>query len=203
MPARISRLLGRCSRIKELADAQAEECRGNAEQRGEEIYSQTVTNVEEKLQIEFAREEAEIEKTLKIREAQIKNNVKLEILKAQTEALHEALRSLCEFSDGPDYPDLLKRLIVEGLNRLRETRVRLMVRKADLPIAQRVVPEAVQIAQEQNPGFSIKVKIERAAFWHRSPAAQAASSSSHRRGRSASQMSSTTGSGSPTRECSR
>jgi V-type H+-transporting ATPase subunit E len=164
----ITRVQNMCNTIKEVAEAKAQEQENAAEQRGEEIYTQTVTNIRDKLQAEFKREEAEIEKNLKIREAQIKNNVKLEILKAQTEAIHEALnealKELCRFSDGPDYPDLLKRLIVEGLNRLRETRVRLMVRKADLRIAQQVIGEAIQIAQEQNPGLVIKVKIDESRF---------------------------------------
>jgi V-type H+-transporting ATPase subunit E len=167
------RLRYMCNHIKDLAEADAIQIRRNAEQRGEEIYNQTVTNIRDKLQTEFAREEAEIEKNLKIREAQIKNNVKLEILKAQTEAIHEslneALKELCTFSTGPDYPDLLKRLIVEGLNRLRETRVRIMVRKADLPIAQQVIDEAIRTAQEQNPGLTIKVKIDEGRFLQQSP----------------------------------
>jgi V-type H+-transporting ATPase subunit E len=168
-----TRVRSMCDTIKDLAAAKAQEGENAAEQRGEEIYNQTVTNIRDKLLTEFAREEAEIEKNLKIREAQIKNNVKLEILKAQTEAIHEALnealKELCCFSEGPDYPDLLKRLIAEGLNRLRETRVRLMVRKADLALAKRVVGEAIQIAQEQNPGLTIKVKIDETRFLAQTP----------------------------------
>jgi V-type H+-transporting ATPase subunit E len=160
--------------IHELAESFAEEARATAEGRGEEIYEQTVANVREKLEAEFTREEDEIQKNLKIREAQIKNNVKLEILKSQTEGIHEsltqALAELCRFSEGPGYPELLKKLIAEGLNRLKESRVRLMVRKIDLPIGQRVLADAVKIAQDLNPGLAIKAKFDESRFLPPGPA---------------------------------
>jgi V-type H+-transporting ATPase subunit E len=160
--------------IGETATTLADEAKMNAEARGEEIYESTVSNVTEKLRAEFVREEDEIQKNLKIREAQIKNNVKLEILKSQTEAIHEclnlAITSLCQISEGPEYPELLKKLIAEGLNRLKESRVRLMVRKSDLPIGQRVLAEAVKIAQDLNPGLVIKAKFDESRFLSQAPA---------------------------------
>jgi V-type H+-transporting ATPase subunit E len=159
--------------IQDAASALADEAKINAEQRGEEIFETTVSNIREKLETEYVREESEIQKNLKIREAQIKNNVKLEILKSQTEAIHEALNQaivdLCKFSESSEYPELLKNLIAEGLNRLKETRVRLMVRKSDLPIGQRVLADAVKIAEGLNPGITIKAKFDESRFLPQAP----------------------------------
>jgi V-type H+-transporting ATPase subunit E len=159
--------------IRDASAALADEAQMLAESRGKEIFDSTVTNVQEKLAAEYEREEGEIQKNLKIRKAQIKNNVKLEILKAQTEAIHDALNQalveLCTFSGGPEYPDLLRDLIAEGLNRLKETRVRLMVRKSDLAIGQRVVADAVRIAERLNPGLTIKAKFDESRFLAQAP----------------------------------
>jgi V-type H+-transporting ATPase subunit E len=168
--ARIERII---REIKDSATGIAYDISNNAEQRGTEIFETTVSSVMEKLELEYVREEEEIQRTLKIREAQIKNNVKLEILKSQTEAIHEclnqALVSLCKFSESSEYPELLKRLIAEGLDRLKESRVRLMVRKSDLSIAQSVLNDAVRIAQELNPGLTIKAKFDESRFLPQAP----------------------------------
>jgi V-type H+-transporting ATPase subunit E len=159
--------------IRGVASALAEETTMTAADRGQEVFESTVTNVRDKLALEYEREEDEIQKNLKIREAQIKNNVKLEILKAQTEAIHEALNAaiveLCKFSEGPAYPALLRDLIAEGLDRLKEPRVRLMVRKSDLAVAQAVVAEAVAIAERLNGGLKIKAKFDESRFLAQAP----------------------------------
>ncbi|KAH0795251.1 putative vacuolar ATP synthase subunit E [Histomonas meleagridis] len=160
--------------FQELAEEIAEEKRQNAESRAEELYNKTIKNVNEKLEKEFAREQSEIQKELLIREAQIKNNVKLEILKSQTEAIHEALkeaiRELNKFSEGPDYPELLKKLIAEGLNTLKESRVRLMIRKSDQKIAENILPGAIEIAKKLNPTIDFNVKIDDKRFLPSAPA---------------------------------
>jgi V-type H+-transporting ATPase subunit E len=171
--AKVNRTESIITYIQDHATALAEEAKINSEQRGEEIFETTVANVREKLESEYLREEDEIQKNLKIREAQIKNNVKLEILQSQTEAIHEALNQtlveLCKFSEGSEYPELLKNLIAEGLNRLKEPRVRLMVRKSDLSIAQKVLADAVKIAEDLNPGTSIKAKFDESRFLPQAP----------------------------------
>ena len=157
-----------CSKFKAAAASEAEEIIMRAENRAEEQYNDAVTSVTEKLETEFNRQKAEIERNLQIRGAQIKNNVKLEVLKSQTEAIHEALKetiaALNKYSESPEYPELLKNLIAEGLDRLCETRVRIMVRKADYQIAQKVLADAVKIAQDRHPGLSIKVKLDDSRF---------------------------------------
>ncbi|KAH0792663.1 putative vacuolar ATP synthase subunit E [Histomonas meleagridis] len=154
--------------FKELADKIAEEKRGNAENRANELYNAAIKNISDKLEIEFIREEGEIQKELLIHEAHIKNNVKLEILKSQAEAIHKALkesiRKINEFSEGPNYPDLLKKLIAEGLNILKESRVILMVRKSDQEVASRILPDAVEIAKKYNSAIDFNVKINDRIF---------------------------------------
>lgn len=162
-----------CNKFKAAASSEAEEIIMKADNRAEEQYQQAVENVTSKLETEFTRQRAEIERNLQIRGAQIKNNVKLEVLKSQTEAIHEALKetiiALNKFSEGPEYPELLKKLIAEGLDRLAEPRVRIMVRKADLQIAQNVLADAVKIAQDLHPGLTIKVKLDDSRFLPAAP----------------------------------
>jgi V-type H+-transporting ATPase subunit E len=169
-----ARIKAMCDSFREKAHALVEENLQGSEVRGQEIYDQTVHNVQDKLAVEFVRQQGEIKKNLQIREAQIKNNVKLEVLKSQTEAIHEALRQalveLNKFSEGPKYPELLKKMIIEGLVRLQESRVRLMVRQKDLPIAQQVLEEAVRIAQKHNPDIGTKIKIDERRFLPQAPA---------------------------------
>ena len=154
--------------IRESYSTSADEKRQGAEELAAETYQQTIDNITSKLQIEKEAEMKEISKRHRIREAQIKNNVNLEVLKSQTESLHEvlteAIQRLNAFSEGPEYPDLLKKLIAEGLDRLKESKVRLMIRKKDKEIAQNVLGEAVQIAEKLNPGLTIKAQIDEQRF---------------------------------------
>jgi V-type H+-transporting ATPase subunit E len=163
-----------CQQFGEQAESEVDIKRTDATERAQSEYEATVSNTRDRLNAEFARQESEITREVQIREAQIKNNVKLEVLKSQNEAIHEALKEaiiqLSRFSEGPEYPDLLKKLIAEGLDRMRETRVRLMVRKSDLPIAQKVLSDAVQIAQDRNPGLVIKAKVDDSRFLAQAPA---------------------------------
>jgi V-type H+-transporting ATPase subunit E len=169
-----ARVAQMCQEFHELAEGEVDEKKRDAEERAASEYDATVSNTKDRLDAEFARQETQINRDVQIREAQIKNNVKLEVLKSQNEAIHEALKEaivqLSRFSEGPDYPELMKKLIAEGLDRMRETRVRLMVRKSDLPIAQKVLPDAVQIAQEKNPGLVIKAKVDDSRFLAQAPA---------------------------------
>ena len=96
--------------FKETANEIALEKINDAEARADQLYNDTTSKVNQNLEAERIREEEEIEKHLKIREAQIKNNVKLELLKSQTEAIHEALietiDKLNKFSESDEYKDL-------------------------------------------------------------------------------------------------
>jgi V-type H+-transporting ATPase subunit E len=67
---------------------------------------------------------------------------------------------------GFDYPELMKKLIAEGLDRMQEPRVRLMVRKSDLAMAQR----GIQIVQSKNPGLVITAKVDDSRFLAQAPA---------------------------------
>lgn len=163
-----------CAEFRDIAQSSAEEIENEAQERAESEFQASVSGTQEKLDTEFQRETNEINRNLQIREAQIKNNVKLEVLKSQTEAIHEALKEavaeLNKFSKGPEYPELLKKLMIEGLDRLKESRVRLMVRKSDLQIAETALKEAVKVVEEKNPGLVIKAKIEDERFLPAEPA---------------------------------
>lgn len=157
-----------CELFKERAEDEAKEINQNAESRAEESYNKSINDLSAKLDEEHRRNMQQIETDLKINEAKIQNNVKLEVLKSQTEALHEALKEAIEklnkISDTPEYKPLLKNLIAEGFDRLKEPKVHLMVRKKDLQLAQEVLDDAIKIAQDANPGLKIQAKIDSTKF---------------------------------------
>lgn len=150
--------------FKETANEIALEKINDAEARADQLYNDTTSKVNQNLEAERIREEEEIEKHLKIREAQIKNNVKLELLKSQTEAIHEALKEtidkLNKFSESDEYKDLLMKLTAEGLIKLKESRVRIMIRKSDKQLAEEILPEAIKIAKKACDGMEFNVKID-------------------------------------------
>lgn len=163
-----------CAEFRDIAKCSAEEIEGKAQAQADIEFQAAICETKQKLDTEFQREISEINRNLQIREAQIKNNVKLEVLKSQTEAIHEALKEavaeLNKFSEGPEYPELLKKLMIEGLDRLKESRVRLMVRKSDLQMAEVALKDAVKVVQEKNPGLVIKAKLEDSRFLPAAPA---------------------------------
>jgi len=55
----------------------------------------------------------------------------------------ESLEKLAAFCKGPDYPNFLKKLIVQGLIKIEETTVEIQARAEDKAIVARVLPEAV------------------------------------------------------------
>ena len=153
-----------CSSILEEAEARESEINENAIQTAEQNYDKVISSTQETLQLEAQRQEDEIKKNFQIQNAKITNAAKLEILKAQKKALNEALeeakKRLNEFSKGPEYPEVLTKLIAEGLIELHEKKVRLTVRKADQEICKQCVPNAIQLAQKKFPDYNPKIIIE-------------------------------------------
>ena len=58
------------------------------------------------------------------------------------------LQKLSQVSSSPQYPQLLRFLIAQGLMTLMENNVTIQVRKDDLPIARRELDEAVRLFQD-------------------------------------------------------
>lgn len=162
-----------CELFEDRAEDEAKVINQNAEARAEESYRKNIDDLSAKLEEEHRRNMNQIETDLKINEAKIQNNVKLEVLKSQTEALHEALKEaidqLNQISEGPGYKKLLRDLIAEGFDRLKESKVHLMVRKKDLQLAQDVLDEAIKIAEDANPGLKIQAKIDNTRFLPQPP----------------------------------
>lgn len=98
-----------------------------------------------------------------IKKAKIRNNVNLERLKSQYRALEdvikEAAQRLNEISDRPDYPEIMVKLIAEGLIQLNESNVGLIVREKDVNIARDAIPIAIKIYKGRYPDANIEVKI--------------------------------------------
>lgn len=160
--------------IKSMAEADASGIIDEANERAAQIFEETIAKVEQNLKSEEARQRADIDKHLKIREAQIKNNVKLELLKSQTEAIHQALKETIEklnkFSEGPEYRELLTKLTAEGLIKLKEPRVRIMIRKCDKKLAEEILPDAVALAKRVCDGMEFNVKVDDKRYLPSAPA---------------------------------
>ena len=159
--------------IYDSAESDASERLQGAEQKATDSYETIVNDITQKLEEEFERNLRDDEKNLKIREAQITNEVKIEILKSQTEALYDALKEslekLNEISEGPQYREILTKLIAEGFDRLKEPSVHLVVRKKDLQLTQEVLDDAIKLAEAANPGLKITAKIDTTRFLPQPP----------------------------------
>ena len=157
-----------CAMFREQAESLVMEKEQEAATIADQYFDQQISNTTKTLEGEAMRQESEIEKNLQIQNAKIKNSAKLEILKAQQTAINEALKEtvkrLNEFSKGPEYPDLLAKLIAEGLIQLNEPKVRLMVRKADIEICEKVLPKALEMTKAKVPGLEPKIIIEKERF---------------------------------------
>lgn len=153
-----------CAMFKEQAESRAMEKQAEAAEIADHYYDQQISQTTTNLQQEAERQEKEIEVNRQIQHAKITNSAKLEILKAQKKALNEALEEaknkLNEFSKGPDYPPVLAKLIAEGLLILKESRVRLTVRKSDVEICNNVIPQALEMVKEKEPELNIKVVVD-------------------------------------------
>lgn len=53
------------------------------------------------------------------------------------------MEKLAAFCKGPDYPNYVKKLIVQGLIKIEETNVEIQSRAEDKAIVARVLPEAI------------------------------------------------------------
>ncbi|EAX70400.1 hypothetical protein TVAG_448420, partial [Trichomonas vaginalis G3] len=146
-----------CALFREQAESIAIEKQTEAAKIADQYYDQQISLTTNNLQTEAERQEKEIEVNRQIQNAKITNSAKLEILKAQKKALNECLEEaknrLNEFSKGPDYPLVLAKLIAEGVIILKEQRVRLTVRKADVEILHSIIPKALEMGQSVDPNL--------------------------------------------------
>ena len=158
------RVKSMCQMFRDKAESEASEKEQEATQIADQHFDQVVNSTKNNLNEEAKRQENQIQKNFDIQNAKIKNAAKLEVLKAQKKALNEALeeakRRLNEFSKGPEYPELLTKLIAEGLIELHEKKIRLTVRKADQEICKQCVPKAIELAQKKFPDYNPKIIIE-------------------------------------------
>ncbi|EAY06959.1 hypothetical protein TVAG_099990 [Trichomonas vaginalis G3] len=153
-----------CALFREQAESIAIEKQTEAAKIADQYYDQQISLTTNNLQTEAERQEKEIEVNRQIQNAKITNSAKLEILKAQKKALNECLEEaknrLNEFSKGPDYPLVLAKLIAEGVIILKEQRVRLTVRKADVEICNSIIPKALEMVKSVDPNLDCKLIVD-------------------------------------------
>lgn len=86
-------------------------------------------------------------------------------MKARDELLEalkkEALEKLANYCKGPEYPNFLKKLIIQGLIKIEESTVEIQARAEDKAIVQRVLPEAIQEFRQimTSAGHTVNPKV--------------------------------------------
>ena len=122
----------------------------------------------QKIEQEYTRKRKQIEIQKKIRYANSLNETRLSILQARDAALRkilaEAQKQLGTISKSPSYKDLLKALIVQGLYRLGEKEVTVLVRQEDVGVVEAALDAAVNEYKAHSGVKDLKVTVEKRRF---------------------------------------
>jgi len=106
-----------------------------------------VHNGKLKVQEEYAQKEKDLEIQQRVAKSAAVGAARIKKMKARDELLEklkeETLKELAAHCKTPQYPQLLKTLIVQGLIKIEENDVEIFVRLEDKAVAERVLPDAV------------------------------------------------------------
>jgi len=150
------------------ADEKGSEIQRKAQEEFATEKSRIVT--EEKLKIikEFERKEKQVEVKKKIVYSNELNQARLRALKARDEAtqgiLAETHKRLIELTREPtSYKVLLKGLVLQGLSKLEEDKVTVVVRLQDRKLVEQVIPDAVAEFTVKT-GRNVELSIDNTLF---------------------------------------
>lgn len=120
------------------------------------------------IQEEFAKKEKDLEVQERIARSAEIGQCRVKKMKLRDELLQtlvkQAAEKLALFAKGQNYPQLMQKLIVQGLIKLEEDELEIFVRKEDISAAQKVLQPAVQeyveiIEREAGVKLSPKLKV--------------------------------------------
>ncbi|CAM9402786.1 unnamed protein product [Discosporangium mesarthrocarpum] len=146
---------GTSNRIRQMANFILQE----AHEKGNEINIKTehdfnlekqmlVHNAKIKIQEEYMQKEKEREIQDRIQRSTMIGNSRVQKMTARDTLLKDLLGNATErittVSNGDDYPDLLKSLMVQGMIKIEEENLTVVCREADIPAAKSVLDMAVE-----------------------------------------------------------
>lgn len=154
--------------IEQEANEKAEEIDARAEEEFTIEKGRLVQQNRVKINEFFDRKEKNVEMQRKIGASNLLNKSRLEVLQAQEahvrDVLDEAKSQLRTIAgDQKQYPDLLRKLICQGLCQLMEPVVTVRCRQADLSLVQAAVPQAVAEYQAMSK-LPCTVKVDTTSF---------------------------------------
>ena len=106
-----------------------------------------VRDGKKKVDDEYVQKEKDLEVSQRVKRSEIVGSSRVKKMVARDSLLNDlhktSLEKLAAFTKGKDYPALLKKLIVEGLIKIEESAVEVIVRPEDKATVSKLLPEAV------------------------------------------------------------
>lgn len=118
-----------------------------------------------KIQEEYAQKEKDLEIQQRVSRSNAIGESRVKKMKARDDLLQklkkEALERLEGYTTTPQYPTMIKNLIIQGLIKIEESIVEVQYREADKAVVSRVLPEAVQEFKQlmANAGINANVQV--------------------------------------------
>eukprot|EP00178_Gracilaria_changii_P016511 TRINITY_DN4747_c0_g2_i1.p1 TRINITY_DN4747_c0_g2~~TRINITY_DN4747_c0_g2_i1.p1 ORF type:complete len:234 (+),score=45.33 TRINITY_DN4747_c0_g2_i1:106-807(+) len=129
---------------------------------------QIIREEQERIDTDFDRRMKQIEVKKKIDYSNELNNCRLAVLKTKEEGVQELLNTAFEqlsnlTTDSNSYTDLLYKLILQALGKLRESNVRIICREEDLQLVEKVYQKAAD-EYKKKTGQSVQVSVSKDTF---------------------------------------
>lgn len=154
--------------IEQEANEKAEEIDAKAEEEFNIEKGRLVQQQRLKIMEYYEKKEKQVELQKKIQSSNMLNQARLKVLKVREDhvrnVLDEARKRLSEVAqDVPQYREVMKLLIVQGLCQLTETHVTIRVRQVDLPLVESII-ESVQDTYKQVTRKEVAIKVDQDIF---------------------------------------
>lgn len=156
-----------CQFVKQEAEEKANEIKISAEEDFNIEKLQLLESEKAKIRKEYERREGQIEVKKKIEYSKQLNESRIKVLQARETSVHnivkEAHGKLIEFSKNKkQYQSLLTNLTVQALTKLKEPKVALKVRKADLSLLkdslENIKSKYKQVTGDEAPALEVNEK---------------------------------------------
>jgi len=152
--------------IQQEAQEKAEEIQQDAESKTKSLRLLEMMNRESKLKEKFEEMAAKAQIERVIAKSRVDSKFKVVTMRARDDSINQvkaaALQRLADVNQSPQYGDLMTALIVEGLIRMQEKKVKVRFREMDQAVAEAAIPQAqAQFVAllKQHTGIDVKVEV--------------------------------------------
>ena len=154
--------------IEQEANEKAEEIDAKAEEEFNIEKGRLVQQQRLKIMEYYEKKEKQVELQKKIQSSNMLNQARLRVLKVREDhvrnVLDEARKRLSEISqDVPQYKEIMKLLVLQGLCQLTEAHITIRVRQVDLSLVDSII-EPIQDAYKQITKKDVAIKIDQDNF---------------------------------------